>query len=56
MELAPLAAVLVLLANLFGIVRTLRSTAEKANKAMWVAIILLLPFFGVVAWVLFGPT
>ena len=56
MELTSIAIVLVLLANLFGIVRTLRSTAEKAVKAMWIAIILCLPFVGVVAWILFGPS
>lgn len=56
MEVTGLAVTLVLLANLFGIVRTLRSSAEAVKKAMWVAIILLLPFVGVVAWILFGPS
>ena len=56
MEVTSIAVGLVLLANLFGIVRTLRSNAEKAAKAMWVAIILVLPFVGVVAWILFGPS
>ena len=56
MELTSVAGIMVVLANLFGIVRTLRSTATGQNKAMWVAIILLLPFVGVVAWILFGPS
>ncbi|MEM7097327.1 MAG: PLD nuclease N-terminal domain-containing protein [Pseudomonadota bacterium] len=56
MELTSVAGIMVVLANLFGIVRTLRSTATGGNKVMWVAIILLLPFVGVVAWILFGPS
>ena len=56
MELTSVAGIMVVLANLFGIVRTLRSTATGQNKAMWVAIILLVPFVGVVAWILFGPS
>ena len=51
-----LAAPLILLADLWAIIRTLRSDADKQRKALWVAIVLLLPFVGVVLWVLWGPS
>jgi zinc transporter ZupT len=50
------AGIMVLLADLWAITRTLRSDAEPKNKAMWVAIALLLPFVGMVLWILYGPS
>ena len=50
------AAPLILLADLWAITRTLRSDADKLRKALWIAIVLLLPFVGVVLWVLWGPS
>jgi hypothetical protein len=48
--------VLILLADLWAITRTLRSDAEPKNKLLWVAIVLVLPFVGVVLWIWFGPS
>ena len=50
------AGIMVLLADLWAITRTLRSDAEPKNKVKWVAIVLLLPFVGMVLWILFGPS
>jgi hypothetical protein len=50
------AGVLILLADLWAITRTLRSDAEPKNKLLWVAIVLVLPFVGVVLWIWFGPS
>lgn len=50
------AGILVLLADAWAITRTVRSDAEPKNKLMWVAIVLLLPFVGMVLWILFGPS
>ncbi len=50
------AGILILLANAWAIIRTLRSDAATRHKLLWVAIVLLLPFVGVVAWILFGPS
>ena len=50
------AGVLLLLADLWAIVRTLRSDAETKNKMLWVAIVLVLPIVGVVLWIWFGPS
>ena len=54
--MAMTAGILILLADLWAITRTLRSDAESKNKIMWVAIVLLLPFVGMVLWILFGPS
>ncbi len=50
------AGIMVMLANIWAITRTLRSDAEPKTKALWVAIVLLLPFVGMVLWILFGPS
>ena len=50
------AGVLILLADLWAITRTLRSDAEPKNKLLSVAIVLVLPFVGVVLWIWFGPS
>jgi len=50
------AGVLILLADLWAITRTLRSDAEPKNKLLWVAIVLVLPFVGVVLWIWLGPS
>ena len=50
------AGIMILLADLWAVVRTLRSDADVQRKAMWVGIVLLLPFVGVVGWIWFGPS
>lgn len=50
------AGVLVLFADIWAITRTVRSTASTNNKIMWIAIVLLLPFAGMVLWILSGPS
>jgi hypothetical protein len=50
------AGIMILLADIWAITRTVRSDASAKNKAMWVAIVLLLPFVGMVMWILFGPS
>ncbi|MBT7334641.1 MAG: PLDc_N domain-containing protein [Gammaproteobacteria bacterium] len=49
-------ATLIILADLWAITRTLRSDASTQRKLVWVSIILLLPFVGMVIWILFGPS
>ena len=56
MELTGMAGLMVLIADLYAIVRTVRSDSEAPKKALWVGIVLLLPFVGVVLWIFFGPS
>ena len=56
MSVFGMAGVMVLLADLWAITRTLRSDAETKSKMLWVAFVLLVPVVGVVGWILFGPS
>ena len=51
-----LAIPLIVLADLWAIIRTLRSDADVQKKLQWLAIVILLPFVGMVLWILFGPS
>ena len=51
-----IAGTLILLVDAWAITRTVRSDATPQRKALWVGIVLLLPFVGFVAWILFGPS
>jgi hypothetical protein len=50
------AGIMILLADLWAITRTLRSDAEVKSKALWVALVLLLPIVGMVLWIWYGPS
>ena len=39
----------------YAIVKTLQSGASTGRKVLWIIIVLLLPFLGFLAWLLFGP-
>jgi len=40
---------------IYAIVKTLQSGASTGGKVLWIIIVLLLPFLGFLAWLLFGP-
>jgi biotin transporter BioY len=56
MELTGIFAGLLLLTNLYAIVRTVRSEVTTQNKTVWIAGVLLVPVVGAVTWILFGPS
>lgn len=47
--------VLVLLADVYAIVRIVNSSASAGGKAIWIVIVLLLPILGLIAWFFAGP-
>lgn len=47
---------IVLIADVYAIVKTIQSGASTGAKVFWVVIILLLPVLGFVLWLLFGPS
>ncbi|KTC62872.1 hypothetical protein AO262_19465 [Pseudomonas fluorescens ABAC62] len=49
-----LAAILVL-AELWAINVVLRSTSGWETKGLWLVILIFVPLFGLIAWVMFGP-
>jgi hypothetical protein len=46
---------IILILNVWAIVRTLGSSAGIVSKVLWVVIILILPVLGFILWLLLGP-
>ena len=47
--------VLVLIADIYAILNVLQSSEENFKKAVWVAVIIVLPFLGAILWYFLGP-
>lgn len=45
----------IFIADLWAIVKTLQSPASAGNKLLWVLIIFLLPVIGLILWYFLGP-
>ena len=50
-----LIGLLVLIADIYAIVKVVQSSADGIKKLVWVVLILLLPVVGVIAWYFAGP-
>ncbi len=46
---------LILIANVYAIIKTLGSNATTGSKVFWIILILLLPLLGVIIWFFAGP-
>lgn len=55
LELSGLFGVILLVLDIWAIMKTLQSSASTLKKAIWVAVIFFLPFLGLILWYLFGP-
>ncbi len=47
---------LLLIADVYAIVKTLQSNAGTGAKVFWVVLILIVPLLGFILWLLFGPS
>jgi hypothetical protein len=54
-EVGGVFGLLLLIANIYAIVKTLQSNASTGSKVLWIVIVLILPVIGLIAWFLFGP-
>ena len=54
-EIGGLFGLLVLIADIWAIIKVVQSGASTAAKVIWVLAILILPVLGFIAWLLFGP-
>ena len=54
-EVSGLIGLLILIADVWAIVKIFQSTASTGAKVVWIVLILLLPVFGLILWLLFGP-
>ncbi len=46
---------ILLILNVWAIVKTVNSGASTGAKVFWVVLILIFPFLGFLLWLLFGP-
>jgi len=54
-EIGGLFGLLLLIANIWAIVKTVQSGASTGAKVLWIVLILILPLLGFLIWLLFGP-
>ena len=54
-EVGGLFGLIVLILDVFAIVKVMNSGATTGTKVIWTVIILILPIVGLIAWYLAGP-
>jgi hypothetical protein len=54
-EVGGLFGLILLILDVFAIVKTIGSDASTGTKVLWVVVILLLPLLGLILWWLMGP-
>lgn len=54
-EVGGLLGLIILILDVWAIIRILGSGASTGAKVLWIVIILLLPVLGLILWLLFGP-
>jgi hypothetical protein len=55
MEVAGILGLLILIADIYAILKIAKSSASDGKKAIWIAIVLILPVLGLILWYLMGP-
>lgn len=54
-EVGGLFGLIILVLDVYAIVKVIGSAAGTGTKVLWVVLILLLPVLGVILWFLLGP-
>ena len=55
LEVNGIIGVLILLADIYAIIKIAQSGVGAGTKAVWIVVVLLLPILGLIVWFLFGP-
>lgn len=55
LEVNGIIGILILLADIYAIVKIAESSVGTGTKAVWIAVVILLPIIGLIIWFLFGP-
>jgi len=50
-----LLGLVILVLDIYAIIKVVQSRASAGIKAIWIVVILLLPIVGLILWALFGP-
>jgi hypothetical protein len=53
--MGSLIGILILIADIYAIIKIAQSSAEPLKKALWIVGVLLFPVIGLIAWYLAGP-
>ena len=54
-EVGGLLGLIILVLDVWAIVKILQSPADTGAKVLWVVLILILPILGLLLWLLLGP-
>ncbi len=54
-EVGGILGLIILIANVWAIVKIIQSDAGTGAKVIWIVVILLLPVLGLLIWLLAGP-
>ncbi len=55
MELSGILGILILIADIYAIVKVVQSRAKTGLKVIWIIVVLLLPLIGLIVWFFAGP-
>lgn len=55
MEVGGIFGLLILIADIWAILNIFQSSADTFKKAIWIALVLVLPLLGVIIWYFAGP-
>jgi hypothetical protein len=55
MEITGIGGLIILIADIYGIVMILQSSAQSVEKLGWALVVFLLPLIGLVIWYVAGP-
>jgi len=54
-EVSGFLGLIILIADIWAIVKTLASPSSAGSKALWTVLILILPVLGLIIWLIAGP-
>ena len=55
MEITGLFGFLIFVADIWAVLKIVKSSASDGKKALWIAIVVVLPLVGLILWYLMGP-
>lgn len=56
LEIGGLFGLIILVLDIYAIVKTVQSGATTGAKVLWIVLIILLPILGLILWFIFGPS
>ncbi len=55
MEVSGILGFLILVGDIYAVLQIVQSTSSNGKKALWIAIVIVLPVLGLILWYLMGP-